>query len=521
MALEPQWNTRIPASQLPSSVVSVPSPDTGANAAARIAVAHEAPLNVEWPEYGAAASASDNTAAIQAAINALPGTSGSPRGGQLLLPNVYQCASSLTLNSSVGVELVGVGAEVDGYSGSLPRSGLVFTGTGAGNFINGQSSHGLSIRNMAVRYNNSGFTGALIDFGHDASATDSDYALIEKCTIGGVGVYSATQCIRLMDAILARVVGCHIQNAKAGWKGIDAGAGGYSNAHLIEGCSFDNLTVAAIMNPGQQLAVKGCWFEGTNDGVSGGMPHAFYDDLPAAAIMEAVAFIGCWFGDDIAASSAWIANVNGLFHGLSVLGCDFRNDNGHITDSLNLTAQGGKGLMVAGSALGGTNGILMGTATGSGTVAWDGVTVTGNDCTRLGATPLGHITDGYHKNVVVLGNSLTTSGVKPPTLVRTSNNLEFDIDETGVVSFSRPTAGGAIQINGTIGVDGGGNRLLSFYGGAPIAKPSAVGAATGYTAGTTAATFHSDDTYTGNVGTTAYTLNGIVAALKNLGLIAS
>ena len=48
---------------------------------------------------------------------------------------------------------------------------------------------------------------------------------------------------------------------------------------------------------------------------------------------------------------------------------------------------------------------------------------------------------------------------------------------------------------------------------------SAVGSASGYVAGATAATFHSDDTYTGGVGTTAYTINGVVAALKNLGLL--
>jgi hypothetical protein len=50
---------------------------------------------------------------------------------------------------------------------------------------------------------------------------------------------------------------------------------------------------------------------------------------------------------------------------------------------------------------------------------------------------------------------------------------------------------------------------------------SAAGAAAGYTAGATAGTFHTDDTYTGNTGATGYTVNGIVAALKNLGLIAA
>jgi len=73
---------------------------------------------------------------------------------------------------------------------------------------------------------------------------------------------------------------------------------------------------------------------------------------------------------------------------------------------------------------------------------------------------------------------------------------------------------------------GGTNRVavndtgLGFYAHAPIAQPSAAGSATGYAAGATTATFHSDDTYTGNVGSTGYTLNGVVAALKNLGLIA-
>lgn len=64
-------------------------------------------------------------------------------------------------------------------------------------------------------------------------------------------------------------------------------------------------------------------------------------------------------------------------------------------------------------------------------------------------------------------------------------------------------------------------NTLGFFATTPVAKQSGVGTATGYAAGATVATFHSDDTYTGNTGATAYTINGIVAALKNYGLLAA
>lgn len=86
--------------------------------------------------------------------------------------------------------------------------------------------------------------------------------------------------------------------------------------------------------------------------------------------------------------------------------------------------------------------------------------------------------------------------------------------------------GGSNAMIASFGTDGAKiatttTQKVGFYGATPVVQASAVGASTGYSAGTTTATFHSDDKYTGNVGTTAYTINGIVAALKNLGLIKS
>lgn len=60
---------------------------------------------------------------------------------------------------------------------------------------------------------------------------------------------------------------------------------------------------------------------------------------------------------------------------------------------------------------------------------------------------------------------------------------------------------------------------IGFYGNTPIVQPSSTGETTGFTAGSGTAA-NDDSTFTGDVGSTAYTVSDIVAHLKNLGLIA-
>ena len=60
---------------------------------------------------------------------------------------------------------------------------------------------------------------------------------------------------------------------------------------------------------------------------------------------------------------------------------------------------------------------------------------------------------------------------------------------------------------------------IGFFNTTPVVQPSGTGETTGFTAG--AGTGVNDDsTFTGNVGATAYRINDIVKALKNLGLLA-
>lgn len=71
-----------------------------------------------------------------------------------------------------------------------------------------------------------------------------------------------------------------------------------------------------------------------------------------------------------------------------------------------------------------------------------------------------------------------------------------------------------IRVEGT-----GSAAALGFFGASAVAQQSGTGETTGFTAGTGTAV-KDDSTFTGNIGSTAYRINDIVKALKNLGLLA-
>lgn len=61
--------------------------------------------------------------------------------------------------------------------------------------------------------------------------------------------------------------------------------------------------------------------------------------------------------------------------------------------------------------------------------------------------------------------------------------------------------------------------MLGFFGASAVIQQAGTGEATGFTAGA-GTPVNDDSTFTGNVGSTAYRINDIVKALKNLGLLA-
>jgi len=62
-------------------------------------------------------------------------------------------------------------------------------------------------------------------------------------------------------------------------------------------------------------------------------------------------------------------------------------------------------------------------------------------------------------------------------------------------------------------------QKIGFFNATPVVQQSGTGEGTGFTAGS-GTTTRDDSTFTGNVGSTAYRINDIVKALKNLGILA-
>lgn len=117
------------------------------------------------------------------------------------------------------------------------------------------------------------------------------------------------------------------------------------------------------------------------------------------------------------------------------------------------------------------------------------------------------------------------------------NNYTIYPTETGIVEVSNRLSIGATTVDpGTGGLYVSGNivvptvtgtkigtaaaQLIGFWNATPVVQPSTTGTTTGFTAGGGTAT-KDDSTYTGGVGSKAYTVGDIVLALKQAGIMAA
>lgn len=178
--------------------------------------------------------ATDDTAAIQAAINSL-----GARGGDILLPSGlnFLCASPLSFTGLSGVRLVGQGSAT---AGAGAGSKITFSQTTGTSCIDAKSTYGFSTVNLFINQTGAGFSGSVIDYNHSVLATDSAYGKVQNCFISCV---STANGVDLGQAIDMEVSGNTFSGGK---RGIYGGTGGYTNRVLIQNNTFNTITTMPI-----------------------------------------------------------------------------------------------------------------------------------------------------------------------------------------------------------------------------------------------------------------------------------
>ena len=100
----------------------------------------------------------------------------------------------------------------------------------------------------------------------------------------------------------------------------------------------------------------------------------------------------------------------------------------------------------------------------------------------------------------------------------TSGAVTMDVGTaTGAAVNGNITIGGTRAVNLNLGRSAG---KIGMYGVTAVVQHSASGVTTGFTANASANAVFNESTWTGNVGTKNYTISDIVAALKNVGIMA-
>lgn len=128
-------------------------------------------------------------------------------------------------------------------------------------------------------------------------------------------------------------------------------------------------------------------------------------------------------------------------------------------------------------------------------------------------------TGGYTMLLVNPTETNPGSGTKRLLDLQVSGTTKFNVGNDGTATF---TDGANIATGTTTGTKIGtaATQKVGFYNATPVAQQNTTGTTTGFVANSSANATYNESTYTGGVGTTAYTVGDVVRALKNLGLLA-
>lgn len=263
-------------------------------------------INVKHSAYGAVGDGvTDDTAAIQAAINAAKATG--MEGGTVVFPRGRYKFTTLSLDDSRNIQLVGVGSDASGTSlgSATVRPELLCAATGSATGISLRSCQGITFRNLRIRYTDSSFTGTLIKTGHSpALQSDPAHLLFDSCSFDGTHgtAVGAAALLNLETSIIVTVRSCAFRHAV---RAIIGRTTQYSNVVLVERCEFSGTSDFPIYNPGEAWTIQSCTFEPLSDSRAGAV------DMGSNVYAFGFTYTGNWHGDASVLGHNWV-NVRPL-----------------------------------------------------------------------------------------------------------------------------------------------------------------------------------------------------------------
>jgi len=208
-------------------------------------------------DFGAVGDGVTNDkAAIQAAIDALPTT-----GGIIYLPpGTYAYATQFSITTKTNVQFLGAGGRY-AMNFAAPVTTLMYTGSGASNaFVVGTTfARNFSMKNMALQYNSATFTGHLLYFDATASVSLEDVNLGGPGVSSGTALYNAASCLAFYNGSGLFLKRVYLTEAQVGFWG----AGGEQNNFVFDHVTFGDLQDAlmdADQATGQGIEMRGCMF---------------------------------------------------------------------------------------------------------------------------------------------------------------------------------------------------------------------------------------------------------------------
>jgi hypothetical protein len=263
-----------------------------------------APVYVTSAPYNAVCDGvTDDSTAIQAAINAMPAT-----GGYLAIPSGKFCNFGTTL-SFVGhnyITLTGFGTRT---AGAASASGLRYTGTVRGFDL--RDTYSITLQNLYLTWTSTTFSGNFIDATTASPGTgiSSFFVLRDSDVLPPSGTTLAATCVNIANAIEVLIERVAFGPCAPAIKGSQNTGSPQNTTTTIRDNQFIGYSqsAAAIQGCGEAWVIENNAFEPSSTGQAG----AFLNF--SSAPCNGIAFIGNWFGDVTANGGTWVSvTANGF-----------------------------------------------------------------------------------------------------------------------------------------------------------------------------------------------------------------